>query len=402
MSLYYVESNTESALELHQKRTIYRGNVLSATPTTPNFVDFNQGEKYFYGRVDRRFVPITYASGVPLKMLDSVISKTAALKVAGFAAEAFRDLVRQFNKCVLTGQISPDDPFLSNLKAYKAYIDPGNLYYKHIQSHFTAIAATFLNKNITVKNFDDFVKELMILLQKSAHTVPFTQTAYMKSKYCSMLANALTIEIADLDPANDEEKINQFIESPNWNFYLNACKNYGFMVDRAIPWRIVVDIASPLTLEYAAKYGVRSTNSILSRMYATTHKMYYPKFKFWLLQLYNKVRLPSFLITEECNGSTISKIYKPETYSNDSLVSQYPESYFLELYCKIRFLEEESKFKDYERDILIDDTIELYRSKNINQALRKFETIINKPFDYRGSVGYNIKYLRARRDAEEP
>ena len=196
--------------------------------------------------------------------------------------------------------------------------------------------------------------------------------------------------------------MSQFIESRNWDFYINACNSYGFMVDRAIPWRLVADIASAPMLKYATEYGVGSTNLILAKMYIDTHKLYYPKFKFWLLQLYNKVKLPRYMVTEECNNKTISKIVQPETYTADSLRAQYPESYFLELYCKIRFLEEESKFEEHKKNILIDDTIELYQSRNLNRALQKIETIINKPFDYRGSLGYNILQRKARREAEEP
>ena len=32
------------------------------------------------------------------------------------------------------------------------------------------------------------------------------------------------------------EKINAFINSPNWEFYLNACRSHGFMVDQEMPW----------------------------------------------------------------------------------------------------------------------------------------------------------------------
>ena len=172
------------------------------------------------------------------------------------------------------------------------------------------------------------------------------------------------------------------------------------MVDLAAPWRIVADIASAPMLSYAARYGVGSTNAILANAYMPAHQKYYKEFKFWLLRLYNTVKLKNFLITEGC-GATSRRI-TPKSYSRQSLVSQFPESYFLKLYCQIRFLEEESQFKDFEKDILIDDTVELYSSRNIVMALQNFERILNKPFDYRGSMTYTIKQHIARRDAEEP
>tara|TARA_R110002020_G_scaffold67401_1_gene176999 strand:+ start:5422 stop:6633 length:1212 start_codon:yes stop_codon:yes gene_type:complete len=403
MSFKYAESNDELTMELFLKRSIYRGSVLKAALSQgSNLTDFNRGEKYFYGRVDTLYNPITVSNGISLKALDSAFSKESGLQVLIFVAEAFEAMARQFDKCALMGLIDPNDPFLSKLRAFKAYTDPRKLYQQHIQLHFTAIEAALMEKNIVIENFDDFVKELQILLEKSAHSIPFTQTAYMKSKYCSVLANGLTIEIADLDVANDEEKISQFINSPNWAFYLNACNSYGFMVDQAIPWRIMGDIASSPILEHAANHGVGSTPSILGRAYLHTHQIYYPKFKFWLLQLYNKVASRGTVLIEDCQGRAKSKVVESQKYTAESLQRKYPESYFLELYCKIRFLEEESKFSDFEKNDLIDDAVELHLTTSTADALTKFERIINKPFDYRGSLSYTKVYQQARSAAEEP
>tara|TARA_R110002020_G_scaffold331403_2_gene546937 strand:+ start:4240 stop:5442 length:1203 start_codon:yes stop_codon:yes gene_type:complete len=400
MSILYAESNEESTKELYSKRTIYQGTISRAQ--NPNLVNFNQGEKYFYGRVDRRFVPINYAGGAPLASLKSVSSSDLGLKVLAFVADAFEDLAQQFEKCTMTGKIDPDLPFLSNLRAYKAYVDPGRAYAQYMETYFTSIANAFIEKNIQVKNFDEFIKELKILLKKSVREIPFTQPGYMKSKYCTVLANALTIEIADMDVTNDEKKVNDFLISRNWDFYVNTCNSYGFMVDRTIPWRIVADIASSPMLKYAANYGVGSTSAILERVYARTHHMYYPKFKFWLLKLYNRVKPTSILISENCAGSRKFKTITPKSYSAQSLANKYPESHFLKLYCDIRIWEEESKFEVFEKDILIDDTIELYHSTGIFKSLRKFEIIINKPFDYRGSLSYTRKQQVARENMEEP
>lgn len=174
------------------------------------------------------------------------------------------------------------------------------------------------------------------------------------------------------------------------------------MVDRFVPWRLVADIGSADMLEYATAYGTPSTNSILFQGYDYTHLRYYNKFKFWLLQLYNQVKLPIFTINEDCRGATISTSFIPETYSKETLVAKYSEGYFLNVYCRIRFMEEESKFADHERENLIDDTMELYQAKGVAVALNKFEKIINKPFDYRGSMSYNRIYQLARKNAEEP
>jgi len=174
------------------------------------------------------------------------------------------------------------------------------------------------------------------------------------------------------------------------------------MVDRMVPWRLVADIAASPILEYARQYGVGSTNAILIEGYGKTHLKYYAKFKFWLLQLYNQVKLPVFTVLEDCRGASISRAVTPKDYTPRSLLGKYAEAYFLEAYCRIRFLEEETKFEIFERDIVIDDTIELYQAKSVQVALDKFEKILNKPFDYRGSMSYTKRQFHARKNAEEP
>ena len=130
------------------------------------------------------------------------------------------------------------------------------------------------------------------------------------------------------------------------------------------------------------------------------HLKYFPNFKYHLLNLYNKVKLKSFLETELCEGKTFVRRIIPQTYSIEQLDKLYPETYFLGLYFKIRFMEEESQFADFEKEMLIDDCIEIYQNKGAPEALRVFERILNKPFDYRGSLGYIREYI-AERTMEE-
>jgi hypothetical protein len=76
------------------------------------------------------------------------------------------------------------------------------------------------------------------------------------------------------------------------------------------------------------------------------------------------------------------KLYKPEDY-----LVEFPDSYFLNLYCKIRLEEEESPYSDAQRYQLIDNTLELAQA-NAPKAIQTFETIVNKTFDYNGSLSY--------------
>ena len=100
MSEFYVESNEENARELFEKRTIYQSKV-SNSVDYPNLVNFNFGEKFLYGRVNRLFVPMILNTAIlPL----SKIRSTNNLSAINFVADAFNDLKIQFLNCLETSQ----------------------------------------------------------------------------------------------------------------------------------------------------------------------------------------------------------------------------------------------------------------------------------------------------------
>ena len=70
----------------------------------------------------------------------------------------------------------------------------------------------------------------------------------------------------------------------------------------------------------------------------------------------------------------------------------------MRLYCKIRFLEEESQFSINEQDILINDCVRAVEHAGIRKSLMIFERILNKTFDYRGSASYINKQRQAIKD----
>jgi len=393
MSDYYAESNTETSRELFEKRTIYNSDAANSVEGYTNLVNFNFGEKFLYGRVNKTFVPIE-RNDFSLK-LDN-FNTAQPLFAINFVVEAFRALQRHFGRCAASGKIDDGDPYLSTLQVYKAWVDPGALYSSHLQGYSNTMLGAMRAKDVEVRNFRELIVNFEALIEGGAKRFPYTKPAFIKSRFCPINVSGLAVEIADLDAANDDEKINQFINSKNWEFYVQACRTFGFMVDRNVPWRLVADIGSTPMLEFAAKFGFGSTDFILGSGYKFVHIPYFNNFKYFLLDLYNKARLPSFIDYEECNGVSVPTIITPATYTIEQLSNIYGDEYFLKLYCKVRFVEEESHFEDYEKEMLIDDTIELFQSNGLAQSLGVFERILNKPFDYRGSLGYIKEYVDQR------
>ncbi|MAG25203.1 hypothetical protein CMI47_06450 [Candidatus Pacearchaeota archaeon] len=402
MSSDFAKSNGESARQLFFKRNNY---LLTAQDIngSANLVDFNFGEKFFYGRVDRYFIPIYFNERRhTLKSYEGSNQKSGApLRGAGFVVDAFSALAQQFKKCATTRKISAKDKYLSNLQVYKGYEDPLGNYGKYFEMLKGVYLAQFRKNSITFPDFFTFIEHLMNYINLTAQKYPFTFPAYLKSRISPITYSGLAVEIADLDPTNDEDKINDFVSSLNWDFYVNACKNYGFMIDKFIPWRLVADIGSAPMIEYAKQYSLlSSTDRILNNAYEYAHQDYYMKFKYYLLNLYNTLKMTQYLVYEDCKGATLSHVITPKTYSVDQLDKVYGEEQFLKLYFRIRFLEEQSQFTAEHMARLIDDSLEVYQAHDVRRSLYIFERILNKPFDYSGSLSYIIKQMDAIDEAE--
>ena len=67
----------------------------------------------------------------------------------------------------------------------------------------------------------------------------------------------------------------------------------------------------------------------------------------------------------------------------------------IELYCNLRFFEEESSYTEQEKKQIIRNIIQLSKTKTEGTAIEIFEREINKTFDYQGSLGYYVQKSEA-------
>ena len=400
MSTFYKESNSETAFELFNKRKVYK--YSSSNKAYSNLTNF-VAEKILYGRVDRLFTPITIPEdSARIKNISSKSNRSQGFGALDFVVDAFADLQKQFEKCRNLGQIDPNDDYLSSLQVYKAYTSPYRLYENYINIFNSKLSTLDSIDSGNIKDFDALSKNLLTTMNKTGKINPLTFPAFVKSRKAPINISGLAIEIADLSASNDKEKYDKFINSPNWNFYLNACRTYGFMVDLDVPWRLVADIGSSPMIEYARKYlNNASTNSILFNYYERCSSKYYSSFTQRMYKMYYNIKPTNIIKLNECNGRVKTERIKPTEYKNkDILQEKYGQESFLMLYCKLRFTEEESQYTEEQQNIIINDIIQLTKNKTENYAIGEFERFLNKPFDYQGSLGYYVKGNRAREEKE--
>jgi len=391
MSTFYKNNNDESSIDLFKKRIVYSSDVFKIG--YPNLIDFTFAEKALYGKVDRNFIPIVLNPRLSvLKQFRNSANPQQDVKALGFIVDAFEALSQQFKKAEQSGDIYSNDPNLTNLKVYKSYKD-NNISYDEYQKNFIKALKQNLNIN-NIQNFQTFIKELLSTVTIVTRTFPMSMPAYTKSKLNSITNSGLSLEIADAPYDNDDQKINEFVNSKNWAFYVNACNSYGFMIDINAPWRLIADLDSEAMKGYANAYGLRNVSDVLIFNFSATHNRFYNQLPQQLLRLYNEM-IPTHIPTsDECG----SKIIVTERYTLQSLQQKFSNDFFLKFYFNLRFSEEETRFSEAERQKIITDCLQLSRSVGNRTALGTFERYVNQPFDYRGSLSYLVKAQRLRED----
>ena len=391
MSEFYADKNNESSFDLFNKRTIYKGQLLNSYHI--NIVDFFAGEKILYGRISPRFIPVTVSPQVLVPV--AATEGDRPLQAVNFVAAVFQEMVLQFKKCAARGQISDTDPHLTNLTAHKAYVSSQTQYLEYKNIYFNAIAARFRKSNVRVTNFEEFMHALFPLIRDALSQKPLTYPGFIKSTSCSIMASGLAIEIATGEHINDTEKIQRFVQSPNWDFFVNTCNSYGFMVDYHVPWRIVADIRTDSMKNVARRHGLKQ---ILENGYRNAATIYWQQFLMDLRNLYYAVTDEEYVVTETCKNGTIKQhTVRRKDYTVDQLSRHHSAYDFIKLYLQLRLYEEVPTMRQVDMDKIIREYLNIVKkTQSLQHVTYSFESIINKTFDKRGSLSYLIRELIAQ------
>tara|TARA_R110000824_G_scaffold70902_2_gene181737 strand:+ start:1153 stop:2367 length:1215 start_codon:yes stop_codon:yes gene_type:complete len=404
MSKFFKETNNETTKNLFNKSIVYRGKVIRRNDN--NIINFNFGEKFLYGRIRRDATPVVpIESTRNIKYIKRIADPATPVQAVSFVADIFELMSIQFQKAVELNKISPTDPYLSNLLAYRAYTSPAGLYLNYKKIVFNTILSAAAGSGFKPENFEQFINFLKRVLIESSQTARFTYPGFVKSRDCSLLASGLGIEIAgDQDATNDDAKIQNFVNSRNWDFYVNTCDTYGFMIDYNNPWRIVADLDSESMREAASKYGYSSSYSLLELGYTAVSGNYMADvFIADLLSIYNRMRIGYWIETEQCGDNSIIKRPKTsQSYTYTELVDNFGIAYFLELFLFIRLHEERPEMPAEQKNKMISEIIQLYRNADpATTPIANFERVINKEFDKVGSFSYINKTLSLSKPNED-
>jgi hypothetical protein len=227
-------------------------------------------------------------------------------------------------------------------------------------------------------NFNDYIKFFTSFVKEKK--MPITFSGWYRSLYSGSFGTGIVIDIAGLSAGDDTVKEESFMNSPCFEFYLNAALQAGFSIDKNAPWLLVADLNSPAMEKYHDRWSLSSTDFIFSQKYKKIYLSDIQMLRTYLLDNFNyliNIRSKEREIKVSCTGKSIIHIFERDTITYEQLIKQVPSSVWLEVYIRVRNMEEDGVFG--EPDLL---------------RMKKNALQIQKYLDTRKAISYiNDQYL---------
>ncbi len=271
-SAYAYGENGDNSREIFQERQHY-AKVVFPENLLPNFMD-TWGADRFYGTINHkgnvvtveesRLRPLWYGNGGTHFALD-------------FVADAWADFSLRLQTLVRNGQLYENSPWSQPL-AGKGWASPAVEYEKYM---FDVVYPAFNDEYLSAPGraqkirgvdtflqiFDDFVENLL------SQAGPLTYSGFLESSYVSPLSTGLMVEM-NTDANYDEDFSKSYIfKDLNFEMVGRMAAQYGFAVDKNIPWRFIADIRSPAMQEYM--YGIEPDGFLLNNLPIDTCEPYF-------------------------------------------------------------------------------------------------------------------------------
>jgi len=388
MTKFKATNNNSYASTSFYYRVLYAQDAFKGINDGPEVRNLTFAENTLYGRVDPRLNTI-YPKENKLIALSQNENTEDVFRLLDFAADAFTAVSDAMKNAQQIGTIPNDDPIFSRFAPKKAYISPFVLYNNYIDLLMEDYINNFLySNNIKQKVFTykQFVENLLLFLKSKPDHTPLTFTSWQRSKTSNIFTTGIAVDIGGLNIGNDPITEERVLKSPCFEYYLNVCRQNGFIVSELTPTIMVADIMSPGLLPYAKNRNIYSTNAlfIFSYEYAFTVDIELLMQKF--MSHYNNFASTypfERIVQSACRKNTSIKFVDRKTMTAQQIEDDFHMKERFALYTHIRNFEENNVLSGNEIKKIL-KTIKM--TKNIDN--RKTMRYINEQF----RVKYKSKY----------
>jgi len=347
-----------------------------------NFYD--SSTKPQYGKVD--FLGnVVYPSERRLTTLPTSNKNAPTIYALNFVAHAFSDFRDYYRKAVTVGGISNSQEALSIIEPVKGwesvhtryanYID--QLYSLLINEYFESTGVSGDQIDRRPANFDEFMKLMDTLMLQKGKSVYLNRSSFILSRGNDISSTGLVVEITPqitLDATfQNSDQINRenFYSNPNFDFYMESLKKFGFMADINYPGRIVADIGSPAMQEYMSMYGVQF-NDVFEQYFYNANESDYYIVKTYLSQFYNSyaTQYPTKHVVVPGKCGPVQQTVTRQTITQQELDEKYNDDFWLTTYANMLYYELGMPINKHQLEKIIKNAKSARKNIDIDTAIR--------------------------------
>ena len=252
-------SNSSGTKKTYKNRQLYDtvvvpdaiyGNVTAKTWTSDRY----------YGTINNKGNSVL-PKLTSLKSLSFVSDVSQTEYALDFVADAWFDFATRLKQLADENIIYRDSPWAKPV-IVKAWQPISSLYDGYMRDEvYPVFYDNFMNSNNNdskTRNFTDFVDRMNDFLQSFIKVRgPITLSGFMESNKAPVYSSGLIIEISSERYDNDRSKSTDFIDA-NFPLVSRIASQYGFLIDKNIPWRLVADLSNPVMIEYMLGVPIES------------------------------------------------------------------------------------------------------------------------------------------------
>ena len=301
--------------------------------------DFHFKERLHYGVIDN-----LNNSVIPN---EDFLVNVGTERVFDFVADSYSLAKLNCLAAINKGQLSPDSILGTGLNINKAYEDPRAKYAKYLNNILQYYNETYIPNTLgttSIASYLSYVKNFFDFYFKQDQLSSLTLTRWLASNKSSILDTGLAFSFADIPYDEDQRKIDEIIDRPEFGYIQNLALNMGFSIMHYNPNIMVYDLSSPASRTIRTSYGLYNLNTIFNERYIKTYSIdnniLYNRINLY----YNKYaqKNSSNRVVSVKNCKTVSEYFTLDTVQQNR--RPYTDEQELEIYCKIRNKEEGSLF----------------------------------------------------------
>jgi len=342
-------NNSSKTIKTAFERANYKLNGFNESEI--QVVDFNFAEKTFYGRVNRQLDPV-----IPNQEFIRNFHNQD-FRIVNFVGDQFKEMYVRYQTALDLSLINSEDANLSELSVIRGWEDPVGQYSGFMSLFMDSFLEEIMIQNEKkINSFESFLKVFEAHILDNDISSKITLSGFMKSRQSSIFNTGLALQLAPVGFANDSAKENAILNSPNYAFFMNMAKQFGFSVNLQNPSVLVSDLAHPTTTKFRKRYELFTVNSVFEKQYHRTYNFDFDLLSSYLMDTYNSfVYLrPNLKEVYICNNKTKSKISKRNN------IDSIDYNIILLLYIKIRNMEEIFPFSHSELKSIHSTSVRLF------------------------------------------